>query len=361
MSEKTEAPTARRLRRARQEGDVAVSAALGQAVAFVVALALLPTAATATAWRVAARLVDAIHDPVADGSATWVVGDVLALSVPLLLAAAAVGTVTGMVQTGGVVTLKKLAPDLSRANPFVGLKNLVNAQRLLAVVRSLVAALLVGWLAVRALLAHGADLGNSVGDPMMGAAVGGVLVREIAWLAALVGLALAALDLLVTRHSWWQRLKMTRDEVKRDHREAEGDPEQKGARHRAHQEVLAGATLASVRKATVVVVNPTHLASALRYEESDDEAPLVLAQGRGELAQRIIDEARAHGIPVVRDVPVAHALADLEVGERIPEALFEAVAEILREIWEHESRSPDSPGEEQERQSRTSASAMEPR
>jgi flagellar biosynthesis protein FlhB len=100
-----------------------------------------------------------------------------------------------------------------------------------------------------------------------------------------------------------------------------------------------------VKDATVVVVNPTHLASALRYREDEDEAPRVVAQGKGELARRIVEAARAYGVPCVRDVPVAHALAELETGDEIPEVLYEAVAEILRELAEPQGDAERSPSE----------------
>jgi flagellar biosynthesis protein FlhB len=142
------------------------------------------------------------------------------------------------------------------------------------------------------------------------------------------------LDILVTRRTWLKRLRMTKDEVKREHKESEGDPQIKAARERAHHEMLASATVGRVKEASVVVVNPTHLACALRYDaEKEDDAPLVLAVGEGDLARRIVEAANAYGVPVLRDVPLAHALVELSPGDRIPEELYEAVAEILREAW----------------------------
>ncbi|HEX3772260.1 MAG TPA: EscU/YscU/HrcU family type III secretion system export apparatus switch protein, partial [Polyangiaceae bacterium] len=144
---------------------------------------------------------------------------------------------------------------------------------------------------------------------------------------------------LVMRRSWLARLRMTKEEVRRDHRDAEGDPMMRAARRRAYQDLLTQATIASVRSATVVVVNPTHLACALRYDEKGgDDAPVVVASGEGDLAAHIARAAREWGIPVVRDVPLARALVELEAGTAIPEALYEAVAEILRDLAEEERR-----------------------
>ena len=135
---------------------------------------------------------------------------------------------------------------------------------------------------------------------------------------------------------------MTKDEVKREHKESEGDPQIKAARERAHQEMLAAATIANVKSASVVVVNPTHIACALRYDEKEgDEAPVVVASGEGDLAERIVRAAQDYGVPVLRDVPLARALVELEVGAAIPEALYEAVAEILRAAWEEAPPSRD--------------------
>jgi type III secretion protein U len=134
---------------------------------------------------------------------------------------------------------------------------------------------------------------------------------------------------------------MTKEEVRREHKDAEGDPQQKAARERAYHELLAQATIANVRGASVVVVNPTHRACALRYDEkAGDEAPLVVAKGEGDEARRIVRAAEDWGVPVVRDVPLARALVELEVGAVIPEALYEAGAEVLRELAAAGSSSP---------------------
>jgi flagellar biosynthesis protein FlhB len=339
MSDKTEQPTPRRLRKAREKGDSPVSGALTQGAAFVVAVALVPLTVERTATRGEAMVRDAIANAGRSAvSATSIAHAVLSLSVPLVGAAAFVAFFVGIVQTGGVVSFARITPDLGRINPFAGLKNLLSMQRVASLGRALVAATLVAVIAVKLLVAGAPDLAGTVGDASLAAALGGQLARRLLWWGALVGLALGGLDVLLTRRAWLRRNRMTKDEIRREHREAEGDPEIKAARRRAHQEMLAGAMIAAVKDATVLVVNPTHLANALRYREGEDDAPEIVAQGRGDLALKMIDAARAWGVPVVQDVPLARALSDLELGDQIPEALYEAVAEVLREIY---ARTPD--------------------
>jgi flagellar biosynthesis protein FlhB len=341
MSDKTEQPTPRRLRRAREQGDSPLSAALVQAVGFAVALALTPPAITALAAAAAEELRAAILGSGAALSPLESALLVITLTAPLLLGVALTSALVGGVQTGGVVAPDKLSPDLARLDPVSGLKQLLSPPRLFAVARALVAAAFVAYFTWDALDDHMADVANGSGQTASIAVIAAALCKRIAWWAAFVGLGLGAVDFWFTHGAFLERHRMSKDEVKREHRESEGDPEVKAARRRAHQEALAGAALNAVKKATVLIVNPTHLATALRYVEDEDQAPLVLAQGQGDLARNMIEAARAYGVPIVRDVPVARALRDLEVGDEIPEALYEAVAEILREIWASEQATSD--------------------
>jgi flagellar biosynthesis protein FlhB len=353
MAEKTEEATPRRLRKAREEGDAGVSAFAAQALGFVVAVAVAPAAVGALAHHAAADLRAAIaqagdvHEARFDGGALGV--SVLSLALPIVLAAGVAAGAAHLVQTGGVLATGRLAPDLSRLDPVAGLRNLVSGTRLFAVARSLVAAVVVGWLALRGLTEHVVDLSRVGGRVAWASVVVSDVAGTLAWKAALVGLALGLVDVLVVRSAWKRRLRMSKDEVRREHKDSEGDPQLKAARERAYHDMMAQATIASVRTATVVVVNPTHLACALRYEESREEggegdaAPVVVASGEGELAQQILRAAEQWGIPVVRDVPLARALVELQVGDVIPEALYEAVAEILRDVWEEQPAAPPPP------------------
>ncbi len=342
MSDKTEEPTPRRLKKAREEGDSAVSATLGQSVGFLVVVALLPALFLALTVGAGAALRSAITSGQPDtAGAAWLW---VSLSAPVLGASAAVSTVLGFVQTGGGFTASRFAPDFARIDPFNGIKGLFTLERVFSLARSLLAALAVGWLAWGVLRDHLGDVASTVGRAEAVATTAWLLARRLLWGAAVVGLVLGTVDYFFVRRAWLERHRMSKDEVKREHRESEGDPEVKAARRRAHQEALAGSMIAAVKGATVLIVNPTHLATALRYEENDDEAPTVLAHGEGDLARRLIEAAHAYNVPVVRDVPIAHALRELQLGEQIPEALFEAVAEVLRELLSTETEQDQQEG-----------------
>ena len=351
MSDKTEEPTPRRLRKAREEGDSGASAFAAQSVGFVVAVAVAPTAVQAlasyasndlreaTSRTLAPSVVDHF-DPIAFAMA------IAALTLPMLFAVGLASGIVLLAQTGGIVASKRVGLRLERLNPIAGMKSLFSIARLFTVARSLMGAGIVGWLAWSTLREHLVDLGRLSGRVQWAGVVVSETSLALAWRAALAGLAFGAADLLVTRRSHRTRLRMSKDEVRREYKESEGDPQLRAARDRAYHELVAQATIGNVRTASVVIVNPTHLACALRYDEKEgDETPAVVASGEGDLAARIVRAARDYGIPVVRDVPLARALVELEVGDVIPEALYEAVAEILREIWgEPETASDETRG-----------------
>jgi len=345
MSDKTEEATPKRLRKAQEEGDSPISAFASQAVAFLAAVAIAPAAITALSTRASSDLRAAIAraadaEPNASLDATGLAGSVVVLATPILVAAGLAAAVTAVVQSGGVIATKKLTPKLERLDILSGFRQLFSATRLVAVLRAALFAGGVAYVAHGSLRGHVADVARSTGSLPHAAALAGMIALDVVKRAAILGVFLAVVDVVVTRRSWRKKLMMTKAEVKREHKESEGDPQLKSARERAHHELLAAATIGNVRTATVVVVNPVHIACALRYDEEEgDEAPVLVASGHGDLAARIVQAARQYGVPVLQDVPLARALVELEVGTAIPEALYEAVAEILREAWDAEDGS----------------------
>jgi type III secretion protein U len=169
-------------------------------------------------------------------------------------------------------------------------------------------------------------------------AAGFDLALAVSLRAAGVVALLGACDYLLERRAHLRRLRMSKEEVKREHKEAEGDPRHKARRKALHRALLNGTLARGVQKATAVVLNPTHIAVALRYEPADAGAPTVVAKGEGEQAARIRALARRYQVPMVRDVPLARALVRCDVGEEIPEELFQAAAAVLRQVFDAGAR-----------------------
>jgi flagellar biosynthetic protein FlhB len=337
--EPTEEPTPKRLRDAREKGQVARSRDLTAALGFAAAFAVLALTGGAMVGQVAGFMARTLGTCTAGGPAPGALLHeallvLLKTAGPLCGAVFVVAAVGGAVQTGGLFTLAAVSPKLERLSPAKGLKNLLSRRSLFEVGKSLVKAAAVAAIAYGALASQAravvlAARGGAPATLAVGAAVG----RELLWRTMLVFIVVAAIDFLYQRRAFLKELRMTRYEVQQELKQTEGDPQHKAERQRLHRDLLQHGMLEAVRTADCVIVNPTHLAVALRYDRDAMGAPQVIAKGERLLAERIKAIAREHGVPIMRDVPLAHALNRVEVGAEIPEELYQAVAEVLRFVY----------------------------
>jgi type III secretion protein U len=348
--EPTEEPTQKRLDEARGRGQVATSRDLTSAAAMTAALVALVAGGAESMARLLVYWKEALAAAPAGGSpagallaGAGVLARVLALP---LAAAAAVALGVGMLQTRGLLALGAIKPDLGRLSPAEGLKRAFGGQAALQVGKGLLKVSLVGvlaWVTVRPLLGGLAALSGMAAARTLAAL--GVLASRLAMRVALVALALGVADYLFAYRRHRRGLMMTRDEVRRESKESEGDPSHRAERQRLHRELMEQRMVAEVRKADFVVVNPDHIAVALRYDREGDAAPVVLASGERLLAERIKEVAREAGVPIFRDVTLARSLRGLPEGEEIPPALYEAVAEVLRVVYGMTEPPPPGPPE----------------
>ncbi len=244
----------------------------------------------------------------------------------------AVAVALGFMQTGGLFSFEALKLDPQKLMP--SLKKVFNVGALMEVVKGFVKITLaaaVAWLAVKPLLGTFVNLTGA--SPRSILMVLGYATEKLGKQMALVVVAIGAADLLWQRHQYRKKMMMTREEVKREYKESEGDPHHKHERQRLHKELIEQRMVNAVRKADFVVVNPDHIAVAIQYDKDGNAAPIVLAKGERLLAEKIKEVAREAGVPIFRDVSLARALRDVEEGDEIPEALYEAVAEILRIVY----------------------------
>ncbi|BCS33529.1 hypothetical protein TBR22_A27560 [Luteitalea sp. TBR-22] len=252
------------------------------------------------------------------------------LVAPLAVAAVVATAAATQAQGGFIIATEALQFDLNRLNPSNGFKRLAPNQAGLNLLKTVIAATVVGWvawLAVRSLMDEAPRFAMVAPQASAISAWG----HAVAFLkrAVITLLALAAADFGVQKWRTLESLKMTKQEVKDEMKMQEGNPEIKARVRRVQREMLRKRMLAAVPRATVVVTNPTHFAVALRYQRGQS-APEVVAKGADALALKIRTIAREHGVPIVENPPLARAIyRQVEVGESIPGDLFEAVAEVL--------------------------------
>lgn len=340
-SQRTEKPTARRKREARREGKVARSQELGGWAGLLAGTYALPALLSNGVSHMAGlegKLAFAMAHPspaAAVASLEAGLAQLPAMLAPLLGASLAAAVVVNVAQVGPAASLRRLAPDISRASPLAGLKRLFSPTGGWELAKSVAKLAVVGtmaWRLVEGLAQRfvGAQLTETATIVSAGGRVLLSFVREV----ALVGMLLAVGDYLYQRRRVMGGLKMTKQEVKEELRRDMGDPQIKGALRRQRVRMSKLRMMAEVGRASVVVVNPTHFAVALRYDRGRDRAPAVVAKGTDALAHRIRARARDAGVPVVEDPPLARALhGACELGDEVPRELYRAVAQLLAFVY----------------------------
>jgi flagellar biosynthesis protein FlhB len=324
-------PTARRLARARREGDHPISLAVTRLAGALCAAALLPLSAAALASETRELLAAALLPgtaPTWDGFGARLIRVVL----PLLGAVAALAVALGAWQTHGTLSTTPLGWSWQRLAPLRAAARRSALPRSWAAASVLLGAGLFAALASWFLERAGAELAASVGDLELTLSLAAVGCQRLLWWAFAIGLALAPLDALVQRRAWIERHRMTREELMREQREAEGDPALRHERRELHRALLDSTQLSRMPGATLVVLDWPQLAVALRYDPERDLAPVVLLQAVGPAASRARTAAELYQVALHDDPDLARRLARLPVDAPIPSSLFAAVAAAL-EPW----------------------------
>ena len=334
---KTEAPTEKKKRDARKKGTTAKSQDLGPWITLLVGTYVLPaaisnTATAATRSLASLRSMSAQPDvqkaPELLGQALY--GGLIAIA-PFLAVCLLVGVVSHVAQTGLLLSMHPLKPDFKRLNPITGFKNLFSAKSLWTTVKQVAKSAVIAWVAWPHVTRISENLTRSGRVPLLEAlAASGQALMALTRSVCYAVIVIALLDYAFQRRSTRLDLRMTKQEVRDEMKNSEGDPMVKG-RIRQLQVALARSRMMSdVPSASVVITNPTHVAIALRYDPAAGGAPRVVAAGIDQVALRIRERAREAGVPIVEAKPLARALwRACEVGDEIPAPLYEAVAKVL--------------------------------
>jgi flagellar biosynthetic protein FlhB len=347
--EKTEEPTGKRLEDAREKGQIAKSPEFVTA-AFLLGSLMVFSFAGPPLWRFLVETMGGTLATAGDASLTGVgtithlqaMGfRVIVSTVSAMAALSVIAIAVQAMQTGGLLTTKTLEPKFERLNPLANVKRLVGAQGWIELAKGLLKMAIVSYAVYATLADAWPDIQALALEPSPMALM--ELVNQYGF-ALLKNAGLMFLVLAIADYGWmrWKTnddLKMTKQEVKEEMKSQEGNAEVKGRRRQVARERIRRAMFANVKTADVVLVNPTHIAIAIKYDPAVAPAPYIVALGERKIAQRIKELAFQHGVPVIENKPLARALIKVaKVGTMIPVEMYLAVAEVLAFVMREKQR-----------------------
>jgi type III secretion protein U len=336
--EKTEEPTHKRLRDARQKGQVAQSKDLTSTILLITAFTVI-----GLGWRgylatlqelmvMPSHFYDVPFEDAFPQVMTAVLMKVIAITLPILVAVLIAAIASSFFQVGAILSFEPIMPKFDKLNPFNKLKEMFGIKGIIELIKNLVKTVFLGVLIVIVIR----DLVDAiVRIPYAGLdgllEILGPVMKKLATNVALAYVVFGAFDYFLQKRQHIKGLRMSKEEVKQEYKEMEGNPEIKSKRKQLQKELMNQNTMQKTRKSTVLVTNPTHRAVALDYKKGRTKLPVVVAKGEGFLAQKMIEIAKEEGIPIMQNVPLARALFDeVPVDQFIPADLIEPVAEVLR-------------------------------
>ncbi|WP_024954837.1 flagellar biosynthesis protein FlhB [Sulfurospirillum arcachonense] len=340
--EKTEEPSSKKIEDARKEGNVPKSQDTSSFVTLVVAigafLALFPFIKERMfgLYRFTQSFVGVDLDKNTVHIVMITIFQEFALMIlPLAAIVAISGVLASVMQFGFITTTKPLIPDLKKIDPIKGIKNLISMKKLVESIKTIVKVGLVLTVAYYYLFDFVHELPSVIFFP---------IYDQLLWLRdkaliliavmLMLFLGLALFDLFFVRYNYFKDLRMSKQEIKDEYKQMEGDPQVKARIRRVQMEMVKKRMMQDIPSADVVITNPTHFAVAIRYDTEKENAPKVVAKGVDHLALKIKEIAREHNIQVVENPPLARALyKECEIEDMIPETLYKAVAEVLAFVY----------------------------
>lgn len=354
--EKTEEPTGKRLTDARKDGQVAKSKEISNCV-MLFALFLMLKVWVGSIGNSLLQLFHAIYQKIPelssynftgeDGVGIWIMlkqtlQQYLLIMLPIFVIAVFLAFVTDLLQVKWKPTRKPLQPKFSKLNPVKGVKNLFSKSKLVELLKSVAKIGMIGYIVYSTLIGSAGYVFQFYSMPLMqGIRIVGNVTINLGLKISAFYVVIAALDYAYQKHKFHEDMKMTKQEVKDEYKNAEGDPQVKSKIRQKMMEASRRRMMQAVPRADVVITNPTHYAVALKYEPEKIDAPYIVAKGEDYLAQKIKEIARENNVQIVENKPLARMLYhNVEVGEPIPPELFQAVAEVLAFVYNIQGKLP---------------------
>nr|MBN2278324.1 flagellar biosynthesis protein FlhB [candidate division Zixibacteria bacterium] len=343
FQERTERATPRRRQKAKEEGRVARSMELNSAVILCLGIMTIYFLGPLLANQLEqmsiyifneAPALAADFDSIVSLFNHNIINFFLLLG-PILIMLTLIAYGVNILQVGVMFTSKPLEPKTDRLNPVSGIKRLFSARSLFQLARDVIKILLiaaVGYLVIKSQMDTFFLLSDTSAS-IFAAAMGKMALKTVLQVGGVI-LLLALLDYAYQKYDFEKSIRMSKQEIREEMKESEGSPQIKGRIRRIQREMSRRRMMQEVPKADVVITNPTHLAVALKYDQTEMDAPMVVAKGERLLAQRIKDIAREAGVPIVENKPLARSLFNMcEIGSYVPSQLYRAVAEVLAFVY----------------------------
>ena len=347
--EKTEPATAKKLDDARNEGQVAKSQELNHALGLVSLFVILKLFISFIGERLMGsfqliynKIPDIIDESVGGMSVYManmvinnVLGTILLTLAPFLLIGFAIAVFSNIIQIKWKVTTKPMMPKFSKLNPISGFKRIISKDSLFELLKSIVKIVVIIYVAYTSIKDHQNDLFLIYDIPLLQVVLlVGTIVIDTGLKIAMVYIFIGIADVVYQRHKFKEDMKMTKQEVKDEFKNTEGNPEIKGRQRSRMREASQRRMMQSLPSADVVITNPTHYAVAIKYDSKQNSAPVVVEKGENFLAQRIKEVAKENHIEIVENKPLARMLyANVDVGQEVPPELYQAVAEVLAFVY----------------------------
>ena len=348
--EKTEPATDKKLKEAREEGKVAKSQELTFSFSLIVLFLVLKffisylgekmIGLIKTIYSGMAEFVDINNAGLSSHAVSAYFVNIIIqfflIVLPFFIFGVAITVLVNIVQVGWKVSTKMLQPKFDKFNPINGFKRIFSSQSVFELVKSIVKIGLIALIAYFSIKGHANELFILYEIPLNQAiALVGTIIIDTGLRISLVYLVVGVADFVYQKHKFNEDMKMTKQEVKDEYKNTEGDPQIKGRQRARMREASQRRMMQDVPKADVVITNPTHIAVALKYDAEVSKAPVVLAKGEELIAQKIKDVAKENNISIVENKPLARMLySNVDIGEEIPAELYQSVAEVLAAVYQ---------------------------
>ena len=343
MSDKTEEPTPKKKKDARKQGNIAKSAEVNKAMTFIAILVVIYMMSGSIISELQGFIVNILSG---DFSMTMndntikilmfkVMMSFMKIVLPISLIIMVFGILGSLIQTGLFFSMESLKPKFSKLNPLTGLKNMFSMKAIVNLIKSMVVICIMIYLGYSFMSKNFEGIIKS-GDIYLPYMFNIVLdlIKSILTSITLAIAVVAALDYGYEKFSHKKGLKMTKQEVKEEYKQMEGDPHIKGKIKQKQRQMANQRMMQAVPSSTVIVTNPTHISIAIRYEQGKDTTPIVVAKGADEVAFRIREIAKSHDIPIIENVPLARLIyKEVDIDQEIPEEMYKAVAEVLVAVY----------------------------